>query len=111
MRAVNERIDNLPLLQIGGNENIRLQTSRGRIRRDRVRKITRRGARHRGETHFARAAQRHTHNAILERQRRIIHCVILDPQFANAQTAREAICFHQRRKTNLEANRGLMGDR
>ena len=85
VRAVDERVDNLALLQIRRNEHVGFQSGRGGVGGDGVGQIAGGRAGDGVETKFARAAQRHADDAVLEREGGIIDGVVLDPKFADAE--------------------------
>ena len=85
IRPVDQRVDNLALLEVRGNENVALE-ARGRgIGRHRISQIARGRAGDGLESKFHGTTQSNAHHAVLEGQRRIVDRIILNPQFADPQ--------------------------
>ena len=103
-RAVNQRIHHLALLKVGRNEYVGFQSGCGGVRGDGVGEIAGRSAGDRGETQLARATQGHADDAVFERQRRIIDRIVLYPELAHAESAREPVGFDERRETDLKTD-------
>ena len=98
--AVDERVENLALFQIGRNEHVGFKSGARSIGGNGVREVAGRGARDGLETEFLRAAQGHADDAVLERERGVIDSVVLDVKFADAEGFREAVGLDERREAN-----------
>ena len=81
------------------------------MRGDAVREVAGRRAGEHLEPELERPRRRHRHHAVLVRQRRVIHRVVLDVELARAEPLRQAIAAHQRRVAGVEAGARLAGDR
>ncbi len=110
VRAVNERVDNFALLQIRRNENVGFQSGARGLGGDGIGQIAGGGAGDGVKAEFLRAAQRHADDAVLERERRIIHGVVLDVKFADAERLREPVGLDERREADLPADGRFAGD-
>ena len=93
-RPINQGIQDLALFQVRRNKDVSLQTGRSGVRRHRIGQVASRSASHRIETQLLGAAQSHTHDAVLERQTRIINGIILDPKLPNAEPPGKSICLY-----------------
>src|SRR5262249_57670880 len=56
------------------------------------------------EAELARLAQCYRNNAVLERQRREVDRIVLDPELLDAQRLGEAVCLDQRRAADVQAD-------
>ena len=89
--AVDRRLDDLGRLQVGRNEDDGVHPDPRRVGRDRVGQVAGGRAGDPGETQLPGCRDRHRHNTILERVRRIGR-VVLDPQGRRkAQLGPEAV--------------------
>ena len=95
----------LALLQVGRDEDVSFQPGRGAVGGNAVGQIAGRGTADRAEAELAGLAQRHGNHAILERQRREIDGIVLDPQLFDAERIGEAIGPDQRRAADLRTDR------
>ena len=111
LRAIDEAVEHLALLQVGGNEDVAFQPRAGRMGRDAVGEVAGRGARNDLESEFLRPRQRDGNNAVLEGERRVIEGVVLDVELAHAERLGETVGFDQRREAGVEADGRVAVDR
>ena len=105
--AVNMSGDDFFGFEVGGNEDEGLEAGGGGLRRYGIGEIARRGAAHSVKPEFARFAERHRHDAILEGERGVVDRVVLDVKLARSQGARQARGGDERSESRLLAHPGL----
>ena len=89
LRPVNLGAENLGWLEIGRDEDPRLEAIARGLGRDRVGEVAGRRARNGIESKRARLCQRHGDHAILETERGQADGVVLDAELAGAEFFRE----------------------
>ena len=104
VRAIDERVDDFSLLQIGRDENVSFQAGGGRIGGDGIGEVAGGSASDGLKAEFPRTAQRDAHHAVFEGQGRVVDRVVLDPEFANAEYLGEPIGLDERREADLQAD-------
>ena len=109
--TVDQRVEHLALLQIGGDEHVGVEAGRGRVGRHRVGQVPGGGAGDGPEAQLAGAAQGHADHPVLEGERGVVDRVVLDPQLADSQPPGEAIGPDQRGVAHLDAHGRLRGHR
>ena len=109
--AVDERTEHLPLLEVGGDEDVALEARVGGVGGDGVGEIAGRGAGHHLESELTRAAEGNGDHAILEGEGRIVDRVVLDPEFLDPELLGQAVGLHERGKAHLGADGRLPVDR
>ena len=101
------RPQNLALFQAVGDEYVGLQ-ARGRgVGRDASRKVAGRCTANGLEAKLDRLGQGHGHDAILERERRMVDGVVLEIELSDSQHAGQAVGPDQRSASHVPAYRGL----
>ena len=98
LRAVDAGREQLLLLEVGGDEDVRLEPSGRGMRRDRVGQVAGRGAGDRLEAELARLGQRDGDHPVLERVGRV-RGVVLDPDLAEPEPLGEPVGAQQRRQS------------
>ena len=91
--AVDEGVDDFTLFQIRRDKHVGLEAGGGGVGGHRIGQVSGRSAGHGGEPQFARPAQGHADHPVLERERRVVNRVVLDPQFPNAKGLGQAVGF------------------
>ena len=109
--AVDRRAEDLALLEPVGDEDVGVQPGGGGVGGDAVGQVARRGAADRLEAQLDGLRERHGHDAVLERQRRMIDGVVLDVELGDAQRPGQPIGADQRRAADLPADGRLAVDR
>ena len=111
IRPVDQRIDDLALLEVRGNENVAMEARGRSIGRNRIGQIARGRASDRLESKFHGTTQSNAHHAVLEGQRRIIDRIVLNPQFADPQPSGQTICLDEWSIPHLSSHRWFAGNR
>ena len=101
---VDAGAEDLGPFEIGGDEDVALQPGGGGVGGDAVGEVARRGAADRREAELARLAQGDGDDAVLERQRREVDGVVLDPQLLDAELVGQAVGPDQRRAADVQAD-------
>ena len=99
-RAIDERVENLRGLEIGGHQDAGLQSEARGLRGDGVREVAGGGAADRVEAELARVGQRNGDDAILEAERGKADGVVLDVEAGGADARAEAAGVDQRREAD-----------
>ena len=112
----NRRVEDRGTEQFAGFEIVRdehaaLDAKPRRVRGHAVREVAGGRARKHLETKLQRPRRRHRDDAILVRQRRMVHRVIFDVQLAQAEAIGQPIAAHERREPGMKAGSRLAGDR
>ena len=89
--AVDAGAEDLGPLQVGGHEDVAVEAGGGGVGGHAVGQVAGRGAADGREAELAGLAQGHRHDAVLERQRREVDGVVLDPELLDAQLGGQAI--------------------
>src|SRR5213076_3478987 len=100
--AVDARADHLRRLELIGDEDPRLESGPCRVRRDGIREVAGRGAADGIQPEGGGRVDRRGHDAILERQRRMGHRVVLHPHPRDAEAPCERRSVDQRREPGVE---------
>ncbi len=111
VRAVDEAVEHLALLQVGGDEHVALQPGSGGVGRDGVRQVAGGGAGDDLEAEFLRAGQRDGDDAIFKREGGVIEGVVLDVEFLDAERLGQPVGLHQGGEAGLESHGGFAIDR
>ena len=96
-RPVHCRPDDLAAFQVGGEEDLGVQSRLRPVRRDRTHEVPGRDASERLELELQRLAGRHAHRTVLERVRRV-HGVVLDVQVFESQHPPKIVRLDERRE-------------
>src|SRR5262249_50671964 len=107
---VDRRAEDLPLLQVGRDEDAGADAGAGSVRRDRASEIAGRGAGERVEAQLDRLRAGHRYRPVLEGERRIDR-VVLDVQLAQPELARQVVRPDQRRQTGADVDDPIALDR
>ncbi len=102
--AVNGRPEYLSLFEPRRNEHVGLQPGRGGVGGHAVGQVARRSASHCLKAKFDGLGKRHRDDAILERQGRMIHRVVLDVELRDPKRPGEPIRTHKRRAADMLSN-------
>ncbi len=108
--AVNEGVEDFALLEVGGDEDVGFEAGGGGVGGDGVGEVAGGGAGDGGETEFLGAAEGDADDAVLEGEGGVVDGVVFDPEFADAEGAREAVGFDEGRGADFEADGRFMGD-
>jgi hypothetical protein len=101
IRTVDRRGNDLPGLQVGGDEDVRLQPGVSRVSCDRVGEVPGRGTGDGGIAEPLGHRERHRDDAVLEGVGRVGR-VVLQPQLPQPELRRETVRSHQRRHPGAE---------
>ena len=110
-RIVDERRHHLARLEIGGDEDVRLEAGLGRVRGHRVGEVARRRAGDRVVSKLLRLRQRDRDDAVLERPRRMADRVVLHPYLADPELLREVLRPHEGGEAHVVPDRDVALDR
>ena len=89
-RPIDGRAEELARLEVVGDEDAALEAEARRVRRDAVGEVAGRRAGEHLEAQLDGARGRHRHDAVLVRQRRMVHRVVFDVELAQAEAVGEA---------------------
>ena len=109
-RAVHRRSDDLAGLEVVGDEDEAGQAQACRVRGDAVGEVARRRAREHARAELDRPGRSHRHDAVLVRQRRVIHAIVLDVDRLDPEAGGEPVGPDERRPARREPRAGLAGD-
>src|SRR5262249_17302890 len=111
-RRIEDRgAEDLPRFEAVGNEHAALDPETGGVCRNAVRKVAGRRTREHVEPEFRRPRRGYRDDAILVRQRGMVHRVVLDVELADAEPPGEPIASDERRESGIESGSWLAGDR
>ena len=110
LRAVDEAVEHLALLEIGGDEHVAFQARAGGMGGDAVGEIAGGSAGDDLEAELLRPRERDGNDAILEGERGIIEGVVLDVKFLHAERLGQPVGFDQRGESGVEADGGVAVD-
>ena len=109
--SVDKRAEHLALLEIRWDQDVAFEPCIGGVGGDGVGQVASRGTGHHLESQFPGAAQSHGDHAVLEGKGRIVHRVVLDPEFPDPESLGQAVGLHKRSEAHLGAHGRLPIDR
>ena len=102
--------EDLPELEIVRDEDVALEPEARGMGGHAVGEVAGRGGAEHLEAELDRAGRRHRDDAVLVRQRRMVHGIIFYVQLPQTELPREPIGAHERRAPGVEARARLAGD-